>query len=305
MITTVDELKALLSATSLKDRPVTSVPVLKTDERALAIDILPSEIESAWQSLRGLVDQTGRWPIVTSVWGSSAESLDQRLAEENPFSRFYFKEAPGADDVSPHGLIEKSKQVCPDQFVAQLDTESAKDMDDAWAADWLEEELDTCMATIGRLPEQDELDQSIAHPVIRVDRWIFDQLINLGRPPEHVVPQLEWFEPSNAYVMLLPVRSGWEALAYCHFFGAYEGSEYYIAVGKRWEEKFGAELVCHYGTMLQCRVLNPPTNSADAWQLAREHDLLSSNTLGSSGTSVRDYARGLTCMNRWFLHDRP
>ena len=305
MITTEDELRALLSTTSLSERPVTSVPVLKTDETAFAIDIRPAEIDSAGQTLRDLVDQTGRWPIVSSAWGSTSDSLDRRLAEEDPFSRFFFKEAPGADDVSPRALIKKSKLVDPEQFVAQLDARSAIHMNDGWAADWLEEELDTCMATIGRLPEQDELDDDIANPVLRVDRWIYEQLLNSGKPPENVVTQVEWYEPDNAYMMLLPVTCGWDALAYYHFFGAQEGSEYYIAVGKRWEERFGAELVCHYGTMLQCRVLNPPTNPSDAWQLAREHDLLSSNTLGSTGTSVRDYARGLTSINRWFLHDRP
>ena len=305
MINSAEELIDLLSKTSLDDRPVATLPVLNTDESALVIDILPAEIDTAWSALRGLIDETGRWPIVSSAWGSTSGILEKRLAEEDPFSRFYYKEAPGADDVSPRGLIEKSRLVCPDEFVAQLDANSAKEMDDGWAAEWLEEELDKCMTTIGRLPEQDELDHSIVHPVIRVDRWIFDQLLASGKPPEYQVRQFEWYQPSNAHLILLPVTSSWEALAYCHFFGAYEGSEYYIAVGKRWEEKYGAELVCHYGTMLQCRVQNPPRDPAEAWQLAREHDLLSSNTLASTGTSIRDYARGLTGMTRWFLHDRP
>jgi hypothetical protein len=39
--------------------------------------------------------------------------------------------------------------------------------------------------------------------------------------------------------------------------------------------------------------------------LAREHDILAANTLSNPGISLRDHARALTVLDRWFLHSRP
>jgi hypothetical protein len=105
--------------------------------------------------------------------------------------------------------------------------------------------------------------------------------------------------------LFLPCSNGWDALAYIHWYGSYDGSENYIALGRSWEERFGAELVAHHGTMLQCLVSRPPQTIEEAWPLACEHDLVAECTLALSGISLRDYTRALVGWDRWFLHERP
>lgn len=39
--------------------------------------------------------------------------------------------------------------------------------------------------------------------------------------------------------------------------------------------------------------------------LAREQDILAGNTLSSAGIPLRDHARALKVLDRWFLHSRP
>jgi hypothetical protein len=53
---------------------------------------------------------------------------------------------------------------------------------------------------------------------------------------------------------------GWQVAAYVSFFGAEVpgGAERLIAVLRSWHERYGAELVAHYGTMLEFVVRRPP-----------------------------------------------
>lgn len=54
-------------------------------------------------------------------------------------------------------------------------------------------------------------------------------------------------------------------MAYLRWYGTSDyGAEHYIALGRSWERRFGAELVAHYGTMLQRLVSRPPETIQDA-----------------------------------------
>ncbi len=77
------------------------------------------------------------------------------------------------------------------------------------------------------------------------------------------------------------------------------------AAARRWHERWGAEPVALWGTMMQFTVSHRPATPDDAWMLAREHDILAANTLSNPGIPLRDHARALTILDRWFLHSRP
>ncbi len=76
-------------------------------------------------------------------------------------------------------------------------------------------------------------------------------------------------------------------------------------MGRHWEQRYGAELVAHYGTMLGCFVRNPPNNLSEAFELAKEHYAMAPYEFYVSSMSLRDYARGLVGSYSWFLHERP
>ncbi|HES77181.1 MAG TPA: DUF4253 domain-containing protein [bacterium] len=125
------------------------------------------------------------------------------------------------------------------------------------------------------------------------------------REEDERVDYQQWTDDALA-IVLLPSPHPWDALAYLHYFGASpRGSEYYIAVGRSWQERYGAELVAHYGTMLQCIASRCPSTQGEAMQLAREHDLFAPDTLARPGVSLYNHARYLLGHDRWFLHCRP
>jgi hypothetical protein len=52
------------------------------------------------------------------------------------------------------------------------------------------------------------------------------------------------------------------------------GNEPPVAVLHDWYQRFGAELVAHWGTMLQIVVSRRPGDPEAAWHLALEHELI-------------------------------
>jgi hypothetical protein len=124
--------------------------------------------------------------------------------------------------------------------------------------------------------------------------------------PQHVDHD-DWYLPDNCTLLDLPITHSEHAVAYVSFYGAEGkgGHERLIAILRSWRERFGAELVANWGTMLQFAVARPPQTLDEAFVLAIEHDLVAPCTLALPGETVRDHARFLWRRPTWFLHERP
>jgi hypothetical protein len=120
---------------------------------------------------------------------------------------------------------------------------------------------------------------------------------------------LDWFDPVGqpTAIAFLPTSGPDEAIAYTGLFPLDEVDEVaaLVAILRGWNERFGAELVAAWGTMLQFVVERPPTDHATALELTREHAIVASDTLLLPGVSPKDHARALVDRGDWFLHSRP
>lgn len=303
----IENLRLLFDDTALAGRDIVPLRVLDTQHWAYAIQIGKAEVEPMWRVARGLVDRTGLWPVASCAWGSHGDWRKSVLSEDF-FSRFYYREAPGANDVSPTALLRMADQVDVDTFVDDL----VKLRGSYFALDKaIRLEVDTTRHTCGIAPTEQEIaaaraaDKNIdSHAAF--DRWLMHWEAAHGVPLDRSLGRQDWFEQDPAVLLLLPTENSWDALAYLHWFGSSQpGAQYFIALGRRWRQRYGAELVAHYGTMLQCLVSRPPQTLDEAWSLAREHDLASPSTLALPGIALRHHALGLVDHDRWFLHERP
>ena len=144
-----------------------------------------------------------------------------------------------------------------------------------------------------------------------IDRWMLDWQTQHGARYLGDTDPAPWFEPDgdDCFLLFLPTPNGEESLAYIHFWSeeAVPGAtpEVLIAMLRSWRENHGADLVAHWGTMLQFVVTRPPTSMDDARSLAWEHYRVAPCTTLLPGQEVRDYARSLVSTDRWFLHERP
>lgn len=311
----VDSVSALVSAlagTPLENRPVVMLPILDTGECAYAVEIVGKEVESAWRVARGLVGETGRWPLVVMSWsGREQTGWENQLRSEDLFSRFMYEQASSTtgQDVSPAAILRAADSVDVSAF---LDTMAAG-RDRLWKLEQaLQYELDTTEWLCGSAPRRSEV--QVARLGVRpvsthhdLDRWLLEWERTHGARPEPEDARTPWFDLglSRASLLFMPTSNSWDSLAYIHWYGMARGAEPYIALGRQWSRRFGAELVANFGTMLQCLVTSPPETIDDAWELARQHDLIAPCTLALPGIRLRHYAVGLLGCDRWFLHERP
>jgi len=120
-----------------------------------------------------------------------------------------------------------------------------------------------------------------------------------------------WFEPSEdqpTAMVFLPTPAPWASVAFESWFAESNprtGAAELVALLKRWHDEYGAELVAHWGTMLQFRVERPPGDIERARALAREQLLVAPCTALLPGTHPEMHAVALMHAKSWFLHERP
>lgn len=261
------EFQRLLQGTALQGLRWLQVPVPGSAEHAWAAPIPVPDRHRLWRDARALVEQSGRWPVVTTLWSGAGDAVDPAQLADDLFMRFPYEQGPTLDDITPRGLIASSRAVDVDRFLSRLDLQ-ADALDDADAVQaWMAQSHADADAASGR---QDA------------------------------------FEPANAWLVLLPTRYGENALAYMHWYGMERGpADGFIALLRRWRERYGAELFTHYGTMLEFVVRQPPADLQGALALACEHERVAPCTLALPGIPRGHYALGLVGHGEWFLHERP
>lgn len=130
---------------------------------------------------------------------------------------------------------------------------------------------------------------------------------------EDVAPQSEFTVPTdvmtgepakNAVIALVPTTRAWEALAYFRYGGWNEcpPTEAHIALQRSWFERYGAELVCLSGDVVEMRVTRPPGTREAALELAHEQFLYSGGDLVFQGyETMRRLAASLVGATTWFF----
>ncbi|QDV07704.1 hypothetical protein Poly30_32340 [Planctomycetes bacterium Poly30] len=301
---TKEDLARCLEGTRFSGEEMVTLPVLDTGELAFGVAVDPEDIEGAWREARACLERTGRWPVVIELWSSPPNaSLFARLTSSQPFSRFGFEQSGTQKERLPRAIIERSKRLNLDRFLDKLERASQEDFNG-------EEEWESARATtayfFGESPADEERPRLIADSRFEIDRNFLDWELARGKRVTDSSMEAVWYEPNDPVLLFLPTSVGAEALAYVGWWGStYHDAAYDVALARRWEREFGAELVSHYGTMLQFLVERPPDSIETAWKLGREHCLVAPCSLLLPGIGLRHYSRGLVDSDRWFLHERP
>lgn len=264
--------------------------------------------------MRSLVAQTQRYPLVTLGWNYESNrqrEWEEAVIQENFFSRFCFVEE-SLTDTSPEAIILQAQTADIDRYLAEEEDISPESLEDI---DYILEKIDN---NFSQSPSKSQIQQLIETGKIttgiELEKWLFDwQMKNVDRQQIHSTLDFsyqDWFEPNDPFdimaLMLLPTTNSWDSLAYLHWYGSsYQRSPITIAFLKQWYQLYQAELVCHYGTMLQFYVNNPPTTPETAFELAKQQIALAFSTTFPLGVSPREHASALLYLQQWFIHERP
>lgn len=319
MLETANEISTLLQETFLAQREIVELDVPGGDVKTFAIQIKGGEIVEAWQLLRSYLSVTQRWPVVVATWDGDGQDWSTAIVDADFLSRWPFQADSAhqaADYFLPGTIVARSYDVDLDAFLAEQAVQQRQLADAHVLKEEIAYEMDNLPGRFDRAPIQAQLmsqvDRGEIQSTLDLETWLLDWEIAQGiglEPPQEENGYLSWYEPGpgqSLALLLLPTAHSWEALAYVHWYGAEDiGSETVAAFLDLWHEHYGAELVCHYGTMLQLVVQRKPATLQDAFDLAWEQTAIAPCTTLLPGISLRDHARALMGCDRWFLHERP
>lgn len=275
-------------------------------EVAIAYEIQGSRLLDVWREERARLDETSRWPVAIADWvgdlGPGYIAHERSGTGSNPRNR------------TPDQIVEASRDLEPAALLADLEKFHAKRATPYFEG-VLETELSRTRRAYGSSPSREDLLSALpAQPSRRdLDRYLLkweEERERIEPVPDH---QFGWYVPhqehETPYLVLTPQKTGAETIALFSFFG----EDYYdnveasglIAILRAWSQRWSAELVANWGTMLQFLVERPPAKLDEAWDLAWEQATVAPDTLHFPEVSVRDHARALIGRGDWFLHERP
>jgi hypothetical protein len=261
----------------------------------LAIDMVSAELRELWGAARELVPKLGRWPVAAMSWWN-------RPVDEGVFARISY----GDRDSSPQAICERAERIDGKQALAPW----LFDGEQYYARHWdklVAFHLQQSEWRRGAAPTPEELGAAELRPDhVELERRLlaWEEARQPSELPERGL-HLDWFDAGECSLLLLPTDRGEEAPAWLSFYGAEGegGHERLIALLRSWRERYGAELVANWGTMLQLTVSAPPQTLDEAFELAVEQWATATHTV-AQGT-IRDHARALVGRQEWFLHSRP
>jgi hypothetical protein len=313
MINDLNQLHELVLGTTLESCQLAEIPILDTKQKAFAIRVNNDYSLSAWQVMRAKTEDTQRWPVLVACGQNLNGYWLQQISQANFFDRFPFQyevNRENPEKVSPEIIISGSQKIDIDTSLQRLSQSDEEDL-----KEYLEYSLADTQENFGQSPQLSLLNQLIddgtLNSELELERWLFNwEIQHFGAKATKSIDNsyLQWFEPVNELMalLLMPTLNGWEIPAYINWYGAEScSSELVVALLKYWHQKYGAELVAHYSTMLQLVSQTLPNSPEEALKLAWQQQVIAPCTTCLPGVSLRNHAREMLHCHQWFLHERP
>jgi hypothetical protein len=249
------------------------------DERGFQLRVTDGA-EGTWHVLRGLVEQTGFWPVI--------------LGDDD--ERASIAEDAGRKHWGPtRKLIEKSLKYTGEEFLS--------DAFDVFLSNEREEVVDRRES--GEVEEADALEAALAtdDPFRCMPRGPWPR----GKPPNTSVSTPYHYRTGEhlpeVFIGLAPTTVSWQVPIYLHFggFNACPRPDDIGSMLRYWQEKYGAEMMCLRHDVLELRVARPPKKRQEALLLAREQFLFCEDIVGQGTYTLEVLAAELLKATRWFF----
>jgi hypothetical protein len=291
MVSDAEALRRVLAGSALlAGRSVNESRLRPSLECDLWISVTTGEKFEAWAEARRLVDQTGRWPVITNEYS---------VIRAAP---------PGRENC-----LDAEKLAAGDAALSEIREIVALKWGPVVVEDSLTFQLNRMRVGDGAAPTREQVLAALPETVSRehLDRWLMDweerQHPTTGQEDEGRLTWHEVLAKEPLELHFIPAATSGGSLAYMPFW-AEDGvpgatPDRLAAIADAWNVRYGAELVAHWGTVLWFAVDDPPQTLEQAWTLATEQGLIAPDTLNS--ITIRQLARALIARRQWMLHCRP
>lgn len=104
-------------------------------------------------------------------------------------------------------------------------------------------------------------------------------------------------------IALMPTANAWEVPAYLRYGGWNDcpAVEVHVALHRRWHTKWGAEIACMSGDVVECVVARPPATREEAMKLAREQFVYCPDIVHQGVQSLEALASLLQGGKTWYF----
>ncbi len=118
----------------------------------------------------------------------------------------------------------------------------------------------------------------------------------------HLIPGTNRPKP-NVYLATLPTARSWETPAYLRFghWNDCPQPHVHVAMAKRWNERFGAELIAATGDIVEFEVVRPLMDREAAMRLAREQFVYCADIVQQGTETLECLAASLLRGKCWFF----
>lgn len=309
------EVRGLLKKFGFDQNEVIQLNIEHVSEPAFAIEVIGGEGNVLWQIFRYQIAEIGMWPVQYASWGQEKGSWREALLQDGTFSRYSYRieSKYGLWPIFPQDILAltRNNDISLGEHIQDYDKWYTNELEF-----WIEKELAILNLETDRASLEEEINRLIQSGEINgyIDfqkwllNWELDRETDLDQSIHTNSDYINWFKPIDQpkALLLLPTQCTWEVLAYIHWYGAESiGTPTVISLLKKWHGKYGAELVGHYGTMLNIRVSKLPQDMDEAFELAIEQAVIAPCTTSLPGISLKDHARSLLHQKEWMLHERP
>jgi hypothetical protein len=320
MIESLPKLAEILAETPLAQQQFAEVEILDTGENAFVVEVNSANALEAWHILQNLKTKIGRAPVLLAEFEAGSNWQQSVKHKTEIFSRFpyefeLYNSRHTDQEISPQAIINRAKTLDLESVLESYSQREEVYSSSEQLREEIERDVDFTQQNYGIAPTVSEVVNALQdkkQTLIQIESFLFhwenNHVETSNLETSVYLDYLNWYEPNSGLgIILLPTLNNWDALAYISFFGA-EGfgeTEKMMTVLQSWQQRFGAELVAHYGTILQFVVQHPPSTLEAAFQLAWEQYMIAPCTLELPGITLREHARALLQKQRWFLHERP
>jgi len=231
-----------------------------------------------WQAARNLVPKTGLWPVIVN-----SSELQGFLFADLPRGDALPERIRQAQDLDALEVLTKYLHRSS-EFVPETSSEQAS--------------VGVFSAT----------DPSAYLPWIERIRGVWPDIIDPQHsdPHDFLLPE-EFLQipkgQETVSLCLLPVEQSWK-VPLCLQFGGWNECPLpaeHGSVQRSWQQRFGAEIVCMSGDIIECYVNSPPMTQQESRKLALEQFAYSSDIVHQGVGSLEELAARLLRNQTWYF----
>jgi hypothetical protein len=242
-----------------------SLLLSRGQEEIYALAVPTEDAVARWEALRGLVGVTGYWPVLG--WGSQWLEGSDEYAD-------YLKSGSTAEILAESERVDLDTwtQAQVDDYIESVKQELIYDNEEVGAIDYYED-------VSGEWPED-----ALPYTTFSIPKD------SATREPTPRSP-----------IALVPTAVGWQVPALLRFRAGFVSPAVHVAMARRWNELYGAEIVGMLPDTIEMRVGRPPEARKDALALAKEQYVYCSDIVVQGTQTLQALAAGLQRGTAWFF----